>query len=124
MIAAGSVRLGTARFHFESQHVVRIDSRTWIGDATPPPVLGQGSAGNRRKAWLFLMRLIYSGRDFAWTTRGKIKSAFSTATSGVWDVRADARQAEEGWMPPIASRCCPRKEYARILGALLAEAKK
>src|SRR4029079_12054383 len=23
-------------------------------------------AGTRRKAWLFLMRLMYSGRDFAW----------------------------------------------------------
>ena len=23
-------------------------------------------AGLRRKAWLFLMRLMYSGRDFAW----------------------------------------------------------
>ena len=22
--------------------------------------------GTRRKAWLFLMRLMYSGRDFAW----------------------------------------------------------
>ena len=37
--------------------------------------------GVRRKAWLFLMRLMYSGRDFAWLYERQIKSASSTGTS-------------------------------------------
>jgi transposase len=39
-------------------------------------------AGTRRKAWLFLMRLMYSGRDFAWIDERRTKSASSTGTSG------------------------------------------
>jgi hypothetical protein len=39
--------------------------------------------GTRRKAWLFLMRLVYSGRDFArGSTSDRTESAFSTDTCG------------------------------------------
>jgi hypothetical protein len=37
--------------------------------------------GTRRKAWLFLMRLMYSGRDFAWIYERQTKSVFWTGTS-------------------------------------------
>ena len=32
--------------------------------------------GTRRKAWLFLMRLMYSGRDFAWIYERQDKISF------------------------------------------------
>ena len=35
--------------------------------------------GERRKAWEFLMRLTYSGREFAWLTSAAIRWRFSTA---------------------------------------------
>lgn len=37
--------------------------------------------GTRRKAWLFLMRLMYSGRDFAWIYERQDQISFSTGTS-------------------------------------------
>ena len=36
--------------------------------------------GERRKAFLFVMRLMHSGRDFAWLTRARTRCACSTAT--------------------------------------------
>src|SRR5262249_17635644 len=33
-------------------------------------------AGTRRKAWLFLMRLMYSGRDFAWSYKRQDQVSF------------------------------------------------
>jgi hypothetical protein len=37
--------------------------------------------GTRRKAWLFLMRLMYSGRDFAWIYERQDQISFQDGTS-------------------------------------------
>jgi transposase len=57
--------------------------------------------GTRRKAWLFLMRLMYSGRDFAWSTSGRIKLVFSTGTSARSPTSTACRH---GWRTTICGR--------------------
>src|SRR5262245_59436749 len=50
-------------------------------------------AGTRRKAWLFLMRLMYSGRDFAWVRSTGPNQFLGRPCAGVYPLR---------WCP------CPR----------------
>jgi hypothetical protein len=57
--------------------------------------------GARRKAWLFLLRLMYSGRDLAGSTSGKIRSVFSTGTcarSRTW------RESRHAWPTTICAQ--------------------
>jgi hypothetical protein len=41
--------------------------------------------GRRQKAWLFLMRLMYSGRDLRGSTSARIRSVFWMGTSAHFD---------------------------------------
>jgi len=74
--------------------------------------------GTRRKAWLFLMRLMYSGRDFAWIYERQDQVSFlEGARAGLRPFRwragaARVRQSESRGRPH------PRRRRARADGAV------
>ncbi len=70
-------------------------------------------AGERRKAWLFLLRLMYSGRDFGW-----IYERQDPETSSVIVVSPNA--SATGMM--VSVRVVPLPPSARLLSATTAAA--
>ena len=90
-------------------------------------------AGVRRKAWLFLLRLMYSGRDFGWIYERQDQVSSSTAMcapSRIWAVcpRACLRQstaggdADPGWRRAHADAAVHGARLALSPGAVLLSA--
>ena len=92
--------------------------------------------GTRRKAWLFLMRLMYSGRDFAWNLRAPGSNQLSQrARPGVCALRRRAgargvrqspggRRADPGRRRADLDAAVHRAGLALLAGGLLLSARR